>query len=194
VAKKVAKKASKKHSSSSDHLTDDDSFEKSLHFRQNEPIPDDAPPEIKLIRTFLYHMDAHNIEGMQKLTDQRCYFYFVGIEMPASEFYESVKDTFASFPDLHFFWKLMTIWGLDPTTGGTIVMVKDYYGIGKHVGKPYAFGPYEPIPATGKIVRDENIEVTFVVKNGKIITSKIDACGKLVGPPGFYTKIGGIII
>ena len=80
------------------------------------------------------------------------------------------------------------------------IVVQDYYGIGKHTGDPYFFGPYEPIEAKGIEVRDEDIEFTFTLTRNKSSTSsykisdaKIDAHGKVVGPPGFYTKIGGLI-
>jgi len=205
---------SKKHSlsnsvtstSTDTHLTDDDSLREQQDqqrrsspqqqvYRQHKPLPDNAPSEIKLIRQYLYHKDAHNLEGMKSLTHEDCYFYFVDAEaeMPQHEFYGALTDTFASFPDLHFFWKSMKVSGRDPATGGTVIKVRDYYGIGKHDGKPYAFGPYEEIPPTGITVRDEDIQFTFIVKDGKLVNAKIDAFGGLVGPPGFYTKIGGII-
>jgi len=175
-----------------------DSGEKSIQFKkylQNEPIPEDAPPEIVLIRQFLYDKDSQNFEGMKKVTHERCNFYFVDseVDMIAREFYESVQDTFDSFPNLHFFWSYMRISGIDSATGWTVVKVGDYYGIGKHDGKPYAFGPYEAIPATGKICRDNPIQFTMYVKNGKIMKSVIVASGKIVGPPGFYTRLGGVI-
>lgn len=184
-------------------VDNDDSSEQYSHskrlvktYRQDVPIPDDAPSEIKLIRQYLYRKDAGDFEGMKELTDERCYFYFADAEaeMPAREFYEAVDDTFKSFPDLHFFWKKMKIASQDQTTGVTVVKVKDYYGIGKHTGAPYAFGPYEAIPATDKTVRDENIEFLFFVKDGKLIKAEINAFGKVVGPPGFYAKIGGLLI
>ena len=74
-----------------------------------------------------------------------------------------------------------------------IVVIKDYYGIGRHTGVSYGFSPFEAIDATGT-VKDKNIEFTFLVQNGKSIIATIDACGKIVGPPGFYTKIGGLIM
>ena len=197
-------KANRKNSASSTTtsattgtLTDEERSEKIRNgklYCQNQPIPDDAPAEIKIVRQYLYEKDAHNLDGCRSLTEN-CYFYFLDAEaeMREEEFYGALKGTYDSFPNLHFFWKGMKTSGTDSKTGGKVVKVKDYYGVGKHTGKPYAFGPYEDIPATGKIVRDENLEFTFIVKDGKIIHATIDADGKVVGPPGFYTKIGGII-
>jgi len=164
-------------------------------YLQNEPLVQGAPPEIKLIRQYLYDKDARNFDGMEKVTDQRCTFYFIDAEtdMLPRHFYESVNATFESFPNLHFFWRYMKIAGIDSATGCTIVKVKDYYGIGRHDGKPYTFEPCEAIPATGITVRDSDVEIRFFVKDGKIMQMDIDAKGQLVGPPGFYTKIGGVI-
>merc|ERR1712176_1225567 len=167
-------------------------FEK---YVQNQALPVDAPPEIQLVRQYLYYKDSQNFEGMKNITVEKCDFHFVDAEanMLAREFYEAMKDTFDSFPNLHFFWRYMRIAGIDMATGSTVVKIKDYHGVGKHDGKPYAFGPYEAIPATGRIVRDNPIQLTLYVKNGKIIKCLIDAFGEIVGPPGFYTKIGGVI-
>ena len=132
---------------------------------------------------------------MERLTDENCVFNFVDAEaeMRARDFHEAMEDTFASFPNIHFFWKYMRITGIDPKTQSTIVEVGDYFGVGKHEGKPYAFGPYEAIPATGITIRDKKILFTFFVKDGKIRKATVDAFGDIVGPPGFYTKIGGVI-
>jgi len=195
--KKKIRDGSKSVKSSTTTETDDscNSSNKYRKFSQSRPIPDDAPAEIKLVRQYLYFKDAHNMEGMDSITAKNCTFFFIDADadMPKSEFYEALKDTYASFPDLHFFWKYMKISGIDSATGCTIVKVRDYYGIGKHTGKPYAFGPYEAIPATGKIVQDENISWAFFVKDGKIVKTTLDAYGEIVGPPGFYSKIGGVI-
>ena len=201
----IPSRVSTETSSAIDGSTNDDDYGHSVEgkrqvryekFRQNQPIPEDAPPAIQLVRKYLYYKDAQNIEGMERLTTaKRCTFTFVDAEaeMTAKEFHQSMKEVFASFPNLHFFWKFMRITGVDAATQSTIVEVGDYFGIGKHEGRPYAFGPYEAIPATGKTVRDEKILFTFFVKDGKIIKAIVDAFGDIVGPPGFYTKIGGII-
>ena len=184
-------------SSSDTTITTNESNNSPLYekFLQNQPIPDDAPPDIKLIRQYLYWKDSQNFEGMESISDRRCTFYFTDAEseMTAREFNQAVKDTAASFPNLHFFWRWMTVSGFDAATNCTVVEVKDYYGIGKHDGKPYAFGPYEAIPATGKTIQDEKIRMRFFVRDGKIIKVVIDAYGELVGPAGFYHKIGGVI-
>ncbi|CAB9531929.1 unknown protein [Seminavis robusta] len=164
---------------------------------QEDPIPSDAPKELRVVREWIRAKDEHNLEKCQELTTENCRFTFTDseTEMPAHELYESLVDLFASFPDLHFFCKSLKVQG--PSTNrnnpGIVVVAKDYYGIGKHTGAPYFFGPYPPVEPTGKTVRDENIEFTFTVRDGKIVDADIYAFGEMVGPPGFYTKVGGIL-
>ncbi|CAB9516591.1 expressed unknown protein [Seminavis robusta] len=165
---------------------------------QEDPIPSNASEELRVVREWIRAKDEHNIEKMQELTGEGCFFTFTDseTEMPASEFYGAVNETIQSFPDIHFFWKSMKVQGpsTNKSKAGMVVVVNDYYGIGKHTGKAYGFGPYPPVEPTGKTVRDENIEFTFTVSDGKIVDATIYAFGELVGPPGFYTKIGGVIL
>ena len=163
----------------------------------------DMPESMKVLRQWLTYKDEHNISQMLELTTDDCFFGFVDAEahMPAREFYGAMNDIYKSFPNLHFFWTSMNIVSInDDDDGDTVkIVVQDYYGIGKHTGDPYFFGPYEPIEAKGIEVRDEDIEFTFTLTEDKATSSykisdaKIDAHGKVVGPPGFYTKIGGLI-
>ena len=74
---------------------------------KDSPVPADCPEELKLIRDFIRYKDEHNLKKMRELTSDGCYFNFTDAEteMPAHEFYEAMQDIYASFPDLHFFWK-----------------------------------------------------------------------------------------
>jgi hypothetical protein len=151
------------------------------------------------VREWIRHKDAHDVEKMAELTADNCCFTFIDseTEMPAREFYQAMKDIYASFPDLHFFWRSMKVQGTNSSTSrnpGTVVVIKDYYGIGKHTGAPYFFGPYPPVETSYLTVQDAIIELTFTVRDGKIANVTIYAFGEVVGPPGFYTKIGGLIM
>ena len=157
-------------------------------------VPKDAPEDLRVVREWIHRKNMHDVDGMKELTHPNCDFCFVDSEseMPAREFYEVKKLIYGSFPDLHFFWKSMKIGGTN--SFGTDIVIEDYYGIGTHTGRPFGFGPYDPIPPTGLTVQDEYIEFTITVKDGKITRATIDAFGQMVGPPGFYTKIGGLIM
>jgi hypothetical protein len=72
------------------------------------------------------------------------------------------------------------------------VKVTNFVGRGTHTGAPYGFGPFPPIPATGIVVEEDPCHLYISVKNGKMTKFVIDTyCGDLVGPPGYYQKIGG---
>ena len=165
-----------------------------LVLTKEEDVPPNASPELRVVREWIRCKDQQDVDKMKELTADDCFFTFVDseTEMPAREFFGAMQDIYASFPDLHFFWESMSIKGQDKD-GSVLVAIQDYYGIGKHTGAPYFFGPYPPVPTSNKTVRDENIEFTFTVKNGKITNATIDAFGMVVGPPGFYTKIGGVV-
>lgn len=72
------------------------------------------------------------------------------------------------------------------------VMVKNFVGRGTHTGKPFGFGPFPPIPPTGIVVEEDPCHLLITVSKGKMTKFVIDTyCGDLVGPPGYYQKIGG---
>ena len=157
-------------------------------------VPEGAPEELKVVREWIHKKNMHDVDGMAEMCHPDTNFCFVDSEtfITLQEWNEIKKLIYGSFPDLHFFWKCIRVagtsqWGVD-------IVLEDYYGIGTHTGKPFGFGPYEPIPPTGLTVQDEYIEFTISVKDGKISRACIDAFGQMVGPPGFYTKIGGMIM
>jgi len=135
------KGAQKRASNASSVSTDDESCLGSSEFtglvlRQHEVVPEDAPPEIKLVREYLRHKDNNRLEEMQEMSADACMFNFVDAEalMLSKEFYGAMAETFASFPDLRFHWSSMRIAGTDRVSDGVKVVVKDYYGIGTHTG------------------------------------------------------------
>ena len=195
-ALKCAKNVTEEAATVSVFSTSDDT---EMVLTKEDPIPKNAPEALRVVREWIQYKDEHNMEKMKELIHEKCFFTFSDseTEMPSREFIEACSDCFDSFPDLHFFWKSMKIQGINSNTSrypGTVVVIKDYYGIGKHTGTPYSFGPYPPVEPTGTTVRDENIEFTFTVRDGKIVNATIYAFGEVVGPPGFYTKVGGMII
>lgn len=210
----IRKKAPKRHSNATEQTyqssnsdfggglstSDFGGFDDSIVLTKKSAVPADCPEELKVVRSFIRYKDRHDLRKMKQLTSDDCYFLFIDAdtEMPASEFYEAMEEIYASFPDLRFNWKTMSIqevYGPESRHPGTAIVIEDYYGVGRHTGKPYKFGPYPEVEPIGKKVRDENIEFTFIVnEEGKINHATIYAFGKVVGPPGFYSKIGGIIM
>ena len=155
----------------------------------NEPLPCGASRELSLVREWLRAQDIQDLERMKRLTSPDCMFYYLDCdsELPAREFWEAMERLYASFPDLHFYWK-----SIQEVSPGVIV-VDDLYGAGHHTGKPYAVGPYPEIAASHLHVKDDPFRFTVLVRNGKISQAKICGFGKPVGPTGYYSKIGGVL-
>jgi hypothetical protein len=103
-----------------------------------------------------------------------------------SEMMEACLLIAASFPDLKVYWDAVQ------EIAPNVVMVKSFRGTGTHTGAPFFFGPFPPISATGIYVEEDPCHMTFTIRNGKYINVEADCySGDLVGPPGFYHKIGG---
>lgn len=63
---------------------------------------------------------------------------------------------------------------------------------GTHTGPPYAFGLFPPIPTSGLSVYEDPCDLIMHISNGKIVEVELDmTSGRLVGPLGFYVRIGG---
>jgi len=96
-----------------------------------------------------------------------------------------LKQIWASFPDLHF---------ETTTTADTgAVVTVDLQVSGTHSGVAYGFGPYDPIPTTGKKVKNDSEYLTFHVDTSCNKSTQLvgGTNGEMVGPQGFYTQIGG---
>ncbi|KAL7580606.1 hypothetical protein ACA910_003723 [Epithemia clementina (nom. ined.)] len=146
-------------------------------------------PNEQLVASWIRGFDKHDIDAVFALTADDCVFDLVDSEMQmlASHFYESVGIIYASLPDFRFLYH--SIKSIDEDR----VLVKKYSGYGTHTGEPYSFGPYPPLEAKGIKFRDSPVDLTLTVKNGKIAHVICDAKGALVGPPGIYSKLGGIL-
>ncbi|KAL7580567.1 hypothetical protein ACA910_003689 [Epithemia clementina (nom. ined.)] len=147
-------------------------------------------PNEKAVFAWVRAIERHDIDAVIAMTDNNCQFNFVdsGMEMLATHFYESLSIVFASLPDMRFHYK--TIKSIDDNR----VLVDKFFGYGTHTGAPYSFGPYPPIEAKGAKFRDPPVEMTLTIKDGKITHFVCDAKGTVVGPPGIYEQLGGIIL
>ena len=65
---------------------------------------------------------------------------------------------------------------------------------GTHTGKPYAFGPYEPIPAKGTHVALDPERITVTLQDGLVIKCRVEPEGPNTGWHGVYQAIGGLIM
>ena len=106
--------------------------------------------------------------------------------MDMKDFCASLVLLFESFPDQSVSWD-----SIEEIKPG-VVRVVNFTGRSTHIGKPFSFGPYPPIPATGIKVENDPCHLIITMKKKKIAKFVIDAYhGGLVGPPAHYQKIGG---
>ena len=102
---------------------------------------------------------------------------------------DAVDLIYESFPDHRFGWD-----SVDEIEPG-IVVIRNYYGYGHHTGKPFAFGPFPPIPATGIYVQEDpcNMICHLNEKNQlyKLVIDMDNVHDSITGPPGYYMSIGG---
>ena len=64
---------------------------------------------------------------------------------------------------------------------------------GTHTGAPYAYGPFSPIPTTGRYLENDPEESTMYFIGDKIFKHVISPKGEgqMTGFAGFYTQLGG---
>ena len=133
-------------------------------------------------------LNRQDVKGILKFCAPGCQCWFVGADkgMSMEEFCGSIMLLLESFPDNFVRWE--SIEEIEPG----VVRIQNFYGRSTHIGKPFSFGPYPPIPATGIVVEEDPCHLMITMKKGKMVKFVMDAYhGGLVGPPGHYQKIGG---
>lgn len=157
---------------------------------RQEP-PEQAPltPNVQLVTDWCNAFEEHDLELVKKLTKDDCTFDFAETEMTmlVGDFIATIAMLYSSFPDLHFTWSSIEAYGCGR------VIVKNYKGRGHHTGAPFGFEPFDPIAAKGTFVEDEPIELDLLIQDGKVAHCVTKAFGALVGPPGYYIKLGGVL-
>ena len=109
------------------------------------------------------------------------------VEMLCDDFFASVRTVTDSFPDMVFKWESIT------PLGNSKYLIKNFTPSGTHTGAPFAFGPYPAIAATN-IHAELPCDLHLTLRGNQVCESRISGEGELIGPPGFYVKIGGILM
>jgi hypothetical protein len=135
-------------------------------------------------------MNRKDVAAIRKFANANSVCCYKGAEtgMLLPDFLEAVIMIFESFPDNKMIWD-----SIEEISPG-VVVVTNFQGKGTHTGKPFSFGPFPPIAATGIRVEEDPCHLTINIENNKMTLFVIDTyCGDLVGPPGYYNKIGGVL-
>jgi hypothetical protein len=137
---------------------------------------------------FCEAMNRQDVTTIRKFAgaDSICCYKGAETGMQLPHFLEAVIMIFECFPDNVMVWD-----SIEETSPG-VVVVTNFQGKGTHTGKPFSFGQFPPIAATGIRVEEDPCHLTINVEKNKMTMFVIDTyCGDLVGPPGYYHKIGG---
>lgn len=139
----------------------------------------------------LQWVDAFNLRDMNTVrrfctSNSVCYFYGAKNGMPLPAFLQSVEELYESFPDICLSFDEIK------EVEENVVKITNFRSQGTHTGKPFAFGPFPPVPTSGLEVVEDPCQLTIRLSRGKMSEFIIDMQpGDLVGPPGYYIKIGG---
>ena len=115
-----------------------------------------------------------------------CYYKGAESGMNLDEFLAECTNLNSAFPDL-----VNTYDSIKEVTPG-VIRVQNYKSAGTH-RKPYGFGPFPKVKPTNIFVEEDPCHLEIHVAKGKMTKFVIDIkdANDLVGPPGYYTKIGG---
>lgn len=154
---------------------------------------ENVPPPTKnesIIIEWSKRWSNQEMKGARAMTTPDCKIHFVDAEadMLFSDFCDNMDALIASFPDYTYTWGEV----VEKEPG--VVHLFDYDSTITHTGAPYSFGGYEPIEAKGTVVHDHIPHIIIKVnEEGIIYSMELNAEGKVVGLPGIYLAIGGII-
>ena len=162
--------------------------------RQNSNVSAQGEEYSKLlaaVQKFMDFANARDADRMLSIAADNCRVLFREQDLSFEEYLDEARKIFVAFPDFQVKYKSIKV-EKDQSTGAVCCVVRGCIPQGKHTGAPYGFGPYDPIPATGKYVK--NAEETFyfdVNSEGKLTRLFIVADGEMTGPAGLYMQIGG---
>lgn len=147
---------------------------------------------IEAAKQFVARMNAHRITSIAELMTKDSYLHFLNqakeldAELSWDCWSQAMEQLNESFPDFNVQYQNIVY------KCGAVVM-QGFRAGGTHTGKPFAFGPCEPIETTGIKVLNDPEEILFFFHEGqdKIARFIVAPRGEMTGPAGFYTQLGG---
>lgn len=138
-------------------------------------------------------INAHDMKTARQLQTDDVVWVFRDVhgnlvhQMSWDEFEAEMAKLFGAFPDFCFTWKEII---QDPSSEDVMKLLH-VVASGTHTGGAFAFGPCEPIQASGKCFQNDPEDVTFTFRDGKLCKHEIRARGEMTGPAGIYSQLGG---
>eukprot|EP00934_Nitzschia_sp_Nitz4_P004659 Nitzschia sp. Nitz4//scaffold299_size22801//19256//19939//NITZ4_008539-RA/size22801-processed-gene-0.53-mRNA-1//-1//CDS//3329546354//4649//frame0 len=131
-------------------------------------------------------VNGHNIEKFLECTTPDFLIQFEDQEMSRDDFIEELQRVWASFPDFCLEGETFEV------RADGLILARNFIPRGTHTGAPFAFGPYEPIPTSGKKVENAPENVCCKCREGKVCRYIVlYEEGDMSGPAGLYTQLGG---
>ena len=138
-------------------------------------------------KSFINCWNDHDMEACRQFVTVDFVTKFDEFEAEFDDYAREAQNVFDAMPDFNFRSKP----GCMTLRDDGVVVVENLIPNGHHTGKPYAFGPCEPIEAKGTYVENAPETLYFHFRNGKIYKQIVVAHGEMTGPPGIYTQLGG---
>jgi SnoaL-like polyketide cyclase len=161
--------------------------ENKAHAKTKTEVDDLTAQKFETVLCFMDQvMNGHNPQLMGDICSPGCEIIFDdNYVLTLQELEEETKKFFASLPDFSSVYDRV-----EAMKDGTVVVRNVVCG-GTHTGAPFAFGPCEPLPPSGKKVTCDKEEFHFILQDGKIAKLTVVALGEMTGMHGIYTLLGG---
>ena len=138
-------------------------------------------------KQYIKSVNNHDLAAFRNLVTEDCRFIFANAEFNWKDFAGEFPKLFLAFPDFN-----LRCTSMEAQDDGTVKLC--VFASGHHTGEAYSFGPFEPIPATGKYVQNDPEEIVISFQGDKMSMQKIYPQGDITGFGGIYTQLGGFPI
>ncbi|CAB9514394.1 expressed unknown protein [Seminavis robusta] len=155
---------------------------------------EDLQERRKTIQEFIRIVNTHDMEQARQFVTPDVQFQFTApqgkqleVEFSWEEWSGAHCHINASFPDFSFRYQQV-----NDKLG--VVILTGFRASGTHTGTPFAFGPLDPIPPSGKFIENDPEQAYFYFRNDnhtQFCRVTWYTTGEMTGPDGFYTQLGG---
>ena len=142
---------------------------------------------IAVVRAHLEAINNRDLKEAERYVTADFVTLFKEFEVEFRDYAVEVQNILDSFPDFK-----LTLTGDNPIKlREDGVVTAEIIPKGHHTGKPYSFGPCEPIDPKGTYVENAPETIYMHFRDGKICKQVVVAHGEMTGPPGIHTQLGG---
>ena len=157
---------------------------------KKESAPEAAFEDERLTvaKAYLQSKNNRDMEASRKLLTSDFVTQFKEFEAELEDYARESQNLYDAFPDFNV---KHTVDNPITLREDGVVVIDRIVPNGHHTGKPYSFGPCEPIEPKGTYVENSPETIYLHFRGDKIYKQEIVSHGEMTGPPGFYTQLGG---